>query len=154
MTYDEFDSQIDALLTKVKASTLLRENLEEEPTFQKGPLRPSKVAGTQLGLSVTRSSIDTFVPRMRGEQADVEMDVTVSLLVKGIADEAELESVANIFGANAYRALVKLNQEPEWQYLRINGSTMAERTETTQMESREDISCTIRWATTIPQPET
>lgn len=154
MSPDEFDAKIDALLSKLKDSDLLVEGLEEAPTFQKGVIRPSKVAGRQLGISVTRAGIDTFDVLMRGEQADIEMSVTVSLFVKGIADEAELERVANVFGANAYRALVQLNQEPEWQYLRIDGSTMAERTETEQMASREEISCLMRWTTTIPQPTT
>lgn len=153
MTPDEFDAKIDVLLSRLKDSDLLTEDLDEAPTFQKGPLRPSKVAGRELGLSVTRAGIDTFTVLMRGETAKVEMGVTVSLLVKGIAGEAELERVANVFGANAYRALVQLNQEPEWQYLRIDGSTMAERTETEQMASREEISCTMRWTTSVPQPE-
>lgn len=154
MTPDEFDSRIEALLSRLQQSDLLTEDLEDEPTFQKGVIRPSKVAGRQLGISVTRASIDKFAVLHGGEQADIEMGVTVSVFVKGIPDEAELERVANVFGSNAYRALVKLNREAEWQYLKIDGSTMAERTETEQMQSREDISCTMRWTCGIPQPAT
>lgn len=141
------DAKIDTLLEGLRDHDQFS-LMEGEVAFLKGPLRP-KLVPKVYGLAVSRAGIAEWNVGHGGDEVDIILGVTVELLVKLVADEAELEERTNDFVGRVLVALSELMKNAAWTSCMVGSSTVTERTPQSQMETRETIQCQIKYTTLI-----